>query len=328
MTINDAPVPAMIEQDKSNARKVNWQSFSLIGILAIEVLVFSVLSPYFLSVVNLLNVGRAVSIQGIAAAGMTIALISGGFDLSIGSVAAASGVLVAMLLQSGMPLGVAVAGGVSLGIIVGLANGLLITRLRINPLIATLGMLSIVRGIAFLATGGVSLTVQNEAFRFLGRGYIGGVPSPFVSMIFIYVVVFVVLGYTQFGRYVYAIGGNPVATRLAGINVNKWRLVVYIIVGASAGLSGVYLSSLMGTAMPNAALGFELSVIAAVILGGASLAGGSGSIVGTFIGMFILGVLNNGLVLLNVPSYYQTIAQGSVLLIAVAVDQFRTGGYK
>jgi len=125
---------------------------------------------------------------------------------------------------------------------------------------------------------------------------------------------------------VYAIGGNPVATRLAGINVNKWRLVVYIIVGAGAGLSGVYLSSLMGTAMPNAALGFELSVIAAVILGGASLAGGSGSIIGTFIGMLILGVLNNGLVLLNVPSYYQTIAQGSVLLIAVAVDQFRTGG--
>ena len=230
MTSQNAPMAATADQADTGSRRINWQSFSLVGILAIEVVLFSILSPYFLSVVNLLNVGRAVSIQGIAAAGMTIALISGGFDLSVGSVAAASGVIVAMLLQSGMPLGVAVAGGVGLGIIVGLANGLLITKLRINPLIATLGMLSIVRGIAFLATGGVSLTVQNETFRFLGRGYIAGIPSPFVSMIIIYVIVFIVLAYTQFGRYVYAIGGNPVATRLAGINVNKWRLVVYIIV--------------------------------------------------------------------------------------------------
>lgn len=308
--------------------RIDWQNYGLVAILIIEVIVFSLLSPYFLGVNNLLNVGRAVSIQGITAAGMTIALISGGFDLSIGSTVAASGVLTASLLQSGVPLPIAILGGVALGCVVGTANGLLITKLRINPLIATLGMLSVVRGIAFLATGGLSLTAQDEAFRFLGRGYLLGVPFPFVFMLILYAVVFVVLGYTQFGRYVYSIGGNPVATRLAGINVNKWRLVIYIIVGASAGLSGVFLSSQMGTAMPNAALGFELNVIAAVILGGASLAGGSGSIVGTLIAMFILGVLNNGMVLLNVPTYYQLIAQGSILLIAVALDQLRTGGYK
>jgi ribose/xylose/arabinose/galactoside ABC-type transport system permease subunit len=328
MATDNLSVTVSSEQETTKKRRINWENYGLVAILIIELIIFSLLSPYFLGVNNLLNVGRAVSIQGITAAGMTIALISGGFDLSIASTVAASGVFTASLLQSGLPLPIAILGGVALGCVVGMVNGLLITKLRINPLIATLGMLSVVRGIAFLGTGGVSLTVQNEAFRFLGRGYLFGVPFPFVFMLILYAVVFVVLGYTQFGRYVYAIGGNPVATRLAGINVNKWRLVIYIIVGASAGLSGVFLSSQMGTAMPNAALGFELSVIAAVILGGASLAGGSGSIVGTLVAMFILGILNNGMVLLNVPTYYQLIAQGAILLIAVALDQFRTGGYK
>ena len=308
--------------------RINWASLGLVGILILLVLLFSVLSRYFFQMKNFLDIGRAVSVQGITAAGMTIGLIAGAFDLSIASVMAASGVLVAMLLQHGMPLAVAMLAGILLGVVVGLLNGLIVTRLRINPLITTLGTMSIVRGVAFLATGGVSLSINNDAFRFVGRGRLATVPAPFVFMLIIFIIVYIVLGYTQFGRYVYAIGGNPVASRLAGINVNKWRLVIYVIVAASAGLSGVVLASLMGTAMPNAAQGYELNVIAAVILGGASLAGGAGTIQGTLVGILILGVLSNGLVLLNVQTYYQMIAQGFVLLAAVAADQLRTGGYK
>jgi ribose transport system permease protein len=305
---------------------IEVRSLGLVGILLAEMILFSILSPYFLGTKNLLNIGRAVSIQGIAAAGMTIVLISGGFDLSIASVVAASGVLSVMLLQQGMPLIVAVIGGMALGAVVGLFNGTIITRLRINPLIATLGTMTIVRGLAFMATAGLTLTVQSKAFIFLGRGYIMGVPAPFVLMLVVYALVFVVLQYTQFGRYVYAIGGNPAASRLAGINVDGWRLLIYMIVGLAAGLSGVMLASLMGTAMPNAAQGYELEVIAAVILGGASLAGGVGTIQGTLIGMLILGVLANGMILLNVPSYWQMIARGTVLLLAVAADQWRYRG--
>lgn len=305
------------------AGAANWQeSLGLLGIYAVLLVALSLLSPYFLSVSNFLNILVAVSTIGIIAVAMTMVIVSGGIDLSVGSVVALAGVAVAQLSHP-MPIAAAVLMALLVGLIVGLFNGWAITSLGINPLIATLGTLSIARGLSFVFSGGLTQTIDAPGFEYLGRGFLLGVPFQVVVMALLFLLAAWVMRSTVFGRSVYAIGGNAQASRLAGLPVRGLQMAVYLLSGLSAALGGVFLASQLGAGAPQAASGIELSVIAAVILGGTSLSGGKGTIGGTLLGVLILGTLNNGLTLLNVSSYYQEVARGVVLLLAVGLDQLR-----
>jgi len=249
-------------------------------------------------------------------------IVSGGIDLSIGSVVALTGVLVAQLShQVSIPVAVAIA--IVAGVGVGAFNGAAVTLARINPFIVTLSTLSIVRGLAIRFSGGLTQSIDSSGFDFLGRGFVLGIPFPAIVMVLLFAATAWVMGWTVFGRSIYAVGGNAQASRLAGLPVASISMTVYILSGLSAALGGVFLTSQLGAAAPQAALGLELSVIAAVILGGTSLTGGKGTIWGTLLGVLIMGTLNNGLTLLNVRSEMQDVARGTVLLLAVGLDQLR-----
>ncbi|HEY3268830.1 MAG TPA: ABC transporter permease [Armatimonadota bacterium] len=312
-TITDAP---------SGARFQWGEALGLLAVYIVEVAILSSMSPYFLQFRNISNILVAASTIGIMSVATTMVIVSGAIDLSIGSVVALSGVAVAQFSHS-MPIGWAVAIGLLAGLVVGLINGVAVTYVRINPLIATLGTLSIARGFAFVYSGGLTQTITDERFGFLGRGFLFGVPFQVIVMAALFAVTAWAMRNTVFGRSIYAVGGAPAASRLAGINVRRVQMAVFILSGLSAALGGVFLASQLGAGAPQAATGIEMSVIAAVILGGTSLAGGKGAIVGTLLGVLILGTLNNGLTLLGVSSYYQDVARGTVLLVAVGLDQAR-----
>ena len=302
---------------------LNWkESLGLLIIYALLVVVLSLMSPYFLSVNNGFNILTAVATVGIIAVAMTMVIVSGGIDLSVGSVVALAGVTVAQLSHR-MPIGAAVAVALLVGLFVGLFNGLAITRAGINPLIATLGSLSIARGLSFVFSGGLTQSIESVPFAFLGRGFVAGIPFQVVVMVVLFALAAWVMKSTVWGRSVYAVGGNALASRLSGLPVQRLQMSVYILSGLSAALGGIFLASQLGAGAPAAAAGIELSVIAAVILGGTSLSGGKGTIAGTLLGVLILGTLNNGLTLLSVSSYYQEVARGVVLLLAVGLDQLR-----
>jgi ribose transport system permease protein len=239
-------------------------------------------------------------------------------------VAALAGVIASMLWDNGvLPIWGCVAAGLLSGAVVGWLNGFIVTRLKINPLITTLAMFSIIRGLAFVLTGGQMNQLNNQQFQFLGRGNIAGVPFSLILMLVLYALFIFILSQTTFGRDLYAIGGNQIASRLAGIPVRQRLLIVYTLCGFLAALGGMILASQLAAGAPQAATGLEFTVIAAVILGGTSLAGGKGTLIGSLIGVFILRTLDNGLILTNVSSYYQEVARGAVLLLAVGFDQIR-----
>jgi ribose transport system permease protein len=297
---------------------------SLLAVFALTVLVFSTASPFFLTWTNMVNLGQTLATGGIVAVTMTLVIISGGIDLSVGSVAALAGVTTSFFwTDAGLPLGVAAVLGVGAGVLVGLVNGFLVTRIKINPLIATLAMFSIVRGLAFVISNGQTNQLNNDAFKFLGRGNVAGVPFSLLVLLALFLLFGFVLSNTHFGRTVYALGGNPEACRLAGINGNRTLMWVYLLSGLFAGVAGLFIASQLALSAPRAAVGLELTAIAAVVLGGTSLSGGKGTLVGTFFGVLILRVLANGLVLLNISSFYQDVASGLVLLLAVGFDQIR-----
>jgi ribose transport system permease protein len=296
--------------------------FLLIALLASS-LFFSLSSPYFFQVRNLFNMGRAVSVNGIAAAFATIVLISGGFDLSIGVVMNAAAVAAAVLIgEVGLPLPVAFAIAIGIGMVVGLINGLLIARVGINPFITTVGTQFVVRGITFLISG-KAWVISDETLLFIGQGNIPvgsvNIPVPVILMLCAMASVYLILRFTRFGKYVYAIGGNPLACRRAGIKVEPMRIYIYVLSGASAAAAGLVQAGLAGAGVPYGATN-ELSVIAGVILGGTALTGGTGTVQGTFLGILLVGVLKNGLTLLNVHAYYQMVVEGAMLLAAVALD--------
>jgi ribose transport system permease protein len=292
------------------------------------VIAFTALSPLFLSVPNFLNIGRAVAVTGIVACGTTIALISGALDLSIASVMNFAAVITGTLSISGVPAPVAIVVAIVAGTLVGVGNGLIVTRLRINPIIATLATAGIVQGATYLLTNNVAQLLDDPAFKLLGRSDVFGLPTSLLLFVAAVVVTYIVLRYTRFGRMVYAIGGNAVASGLAGINVDRWRLLFFTASSLSASIAGILLLSRIGAVIPDAASGTELGIIAAVILGGTSLSGGAGSVQGTVLGVLILGTLSNGQTLLNLNAYWQQIIAGTVLVIAVAADRLRTGGYR
>jgi len=313
----------------SNTTRRLGGNVTLLITLGIMIVVFSLAAEYFLQVDNLLNIARSISIVGIVAVGETIVLISGGIDMSIAAVMAMSGLAAGVLVRAGLPFGVAFAAALATGVLVGVINGFIVTKLHINPLITTLAVGMIVRGLAYVAAGGATLTVPVKGFSELGRGRLGGiVPYPVIILVIVYVFAHILLTRTILGRNVYAIGGNSIACRLAGINVDRWRILFYALGGLFAGFGGYMLSSLVGASMGNAAIGSELNVIAGVVLGGASLAGGEGTMIGTLLGSLVLGTLTNGLIMLNVSTYWQQVAVGVVLLLAVLLDAWRTGGYR
>ena len=289
---------------------------------------FSLRSPYFLSVDNLLNIGRAVAVRGVVAAGLTLVMISGGLDLSVASVMAASGMLAAAIVTVGFPIALAILASLVLGILLGAINGLLITKVRINPIVATLATLSGIRGLGYVVSSGKSIVIPLELFSFLGRGRLAGVPAPLVWWALVCVLMYIILRFTQLGHYAYAIGGSADACRVSGIRVNAWRMLFYVISATLAAFAGLVLTSLAGTAMPTAATGAELDILTAIILGGISLSGGEGGIAGTVLGLLILGTMTNGMTLIDVKPFWQVALRGLVLVIAVTVDSLRTGGYR
>ncbi|MGH2618542.1 MAG: ABC transporter permease [Thermomicrobiales bacterium] len=300
-----------------------------IGLLVVYVaiiVIFSQLSEFFLTKNNFLNILVGVSILGIVAATQTMVIISRGFDLSVGSTVALAGVVTAEILNAGGSDPLAVAGAIGVGLLVGLVNGLLITVVHVNPLITTLATLSIVRGIAYVWTDALTQVFPGPNLRWLGTGRVfWDIPVSVLIMLAVFVAVWLTLRFTTFGRALFAVGGNPRAALLAGIDVGRVQLAAYIISGLSAGFAGAILAAQLSAGSPQAAMGLELNTVAAVVLGGASLAGGRGRVWGTLLGALIMETLRNGLVLTDVSSFYQMIAWGVVLLLAVVIDQLRRG---
>ncbi len=293
----------------------------------VEIIIFSQLSPYFFTAENLLNISLQASVTAIIAAGMTFVILAAGIDLSVGSVVALAGIITTGMLKAGtapgMLLIVAPAAGLLFGAFSGAFAGFCVTRLKLTPFIVTLALMTIWRGVAFVVTEGRPIWELPDRFSVFGSGRILHVPIPTVIMFIVYAASHIALTRTRFGRYVYAVGGNLEAARLAGIRTQEVLIQVYVLCGVLAALSGILLSSRMNSGQPNAGTMYELDVIAAVVVGGTSLFGGRGSIVGTFFGAMLIAVLRNGLNLMNVGSYVQQVVVGVVILLAVAVDQLR-----
>jgi ribose/xylose/arabinose/galactoside ABC-type transport system permease subunit len=309
-------------------RLTSGSQFLIVVAVLIECFVFALLSPSFLTVNNFVNVALQIAIYGILAVGMTLVIITGGIDLSVGSIVALAGVLSAGLLEKtttsswGTPL--AIIFGIGVGVLAGGFSGLMITRLRVPPFIVTLALMTVCRGVAFIYTGGFSIGNLPLSFGILGRGHIGPIPVPVFIMALVFVGGFLLLSKSSYGRYIYAIGGNEEASRLSGIDTRRIVKMVYLVNGALAGLAGITLASRLGAGVPNSGLQYELDVIAAVVVGGTSLMGGIGSVAGTFWGTVFIGILNNGLNLANVDPYSQKVALGVVILLAVLMDRLKT----
>jgi len=312
---------------KSAKLKSIISEFGITIALFLEIILFSLFSPYFLTADNILNVTLQTSITAIIAAGMTFVILTAGIDLSVGAMVAFSGVIATSILKLNIPFEIsfplALLAGLSIGICSGTVAGLFITRFNITPFIVTLSLMTIWRGASYMYTDGRPIWGLPDDFSLLGSGRILSIPIPTIIMICVYVAAYILLKYTKFGRYVYAVGGNKEAARLAGINVNQTLFSVYVISGILSAISGILLASRMNSGQPNAGLMYEMDVIAAVVVGGTSLFGGRGSILGTFLGAMLIGILRNGLNLLNVGSYVQMVVLGIVILLAVLLDKLR-----
>jgi ribose transport system permease protein len=296
----------------------------LLALIALVVAV-TALNPSFLSPSNLLNLLRQVAANGFIAFGMTFVILTGGIDLSVGSTLALSSALTAGLMSNGTSPVLAILIGLLSGSILGALNGLLIAKGKMAPFIATLATMTIYRGATLVYTNGNPITGlgDNFLFSFLGRGYLFGIPFPVILMFVIYFILFLLLHKTSFGRKTYAIGGNEKAAFVAGVKIDKVKLIIYSISGLMASISGMIITSRLNSAQPTAGQSYEMDAIAAVVLGGTSLSGGRGRLFGTLIGALIIGTLNNGLNLLGVSSFYQQIVKGIVIVIAVLLDRKR-----
>jgi ribose transport system permease protein len=294
------------------------------GALIVVFVFLSIASPVFLTADNLYNIGVQTSYTAVIAIGVTLVIITAGIDLSVGSVAALSGVVgVVLMAKAGVPVVLAILGGILVGAACGLVNGLLVSVAGLNPFIATLGMLSVARGMVYIPTNAKSVFGVPDSFRLLGQGVIGSIPIPIIVVAVVAVAGYVVLARTKLGRYAYAMGSNREAARLSGIPIRRYLTVVYVISGALAGFGGMIASSQVASGQPNFGIGLELDAIAAAVIGGASLFGGQGTVVGTLIGAFLIALIRNGSVLLDVNIYYQQVIIGVVIWVAVLWDQYR-----
>lgn len=294
------------------------------GTLIVLFVVLSIAAPSFLTADNLFNLGSQTSVNAVMAVGVTLVIITGGIDLSVGSVSALSGVLGVMLMAyAGYGPLVGILGGILVGAVAGLVNGLLVAGVGLPPFIATLGMLSVGRGLVLIATGAVAVFGAPDSFRLLGQGVIGGFPIPVLIIIVVAVLGWLVLTRTRLGRYAYVMGSNREAARLSGVPVRKHITAVYVVSGALAGLGGMIAASRINSGQPNFGDGLELDVIAAVVIGGASLFGGRGTVLGSLIGAFLVAVIHNGAVQLNIGTFYQNVLIGVIIWLAVWWDRYQ-----
>ncbi len=285
--------------------------------------VMSFASDSFLTLSNVENIGRQVSINAIIAVGMTYVILTGGIDLSVGSVMALAGTLAAGLMVGGLNAGVALVVALGVGLAFGAGNGFFVAYGGMPPIIVTLATMGIARGLALIYTGGYPVDGLPSWVSFFGNGHVLGVQTPILIMLVVYALAWVLLERMPFGRYVYAIGGNEQATRLSGVRVTPAKLLVYAISGLTSAIAAVVLTSRLMSGQPNAGIGFELDAIAAVVLGGTSIAGGRGSVIGTLLGALLLGVLNNGLNMVGVNPYVQTVVKGAIILGAIYIGRER-----
>lgn len=294
----------------------------LLGLIVLIVVV-SIMNPSFLAPLNILNLLRQVAINALIAFGMTFVILTGGIDLSVGAILALSSTLMAGMMVSGMDPILAILVGCLLGAVMGAVNGLLITKGKMAPFIVTLATMTIFRGLTMVYTNGNPITGLGDSFMFqvFGRGYFLGIPVPAVTMIITFAILWIILHKTPFGRQTYAIGGNEKAAIISGIKVDRVKIMIYSLAGLLAALAGAILTSRLNSASPTAGDSYELDAIAAVVLGGTSLSGGRGWIVGTLIGALIIGTLNNGLNLLGVSSFFQMVVKGGVIILAVLMDR-------
>jgi ribose transport system permease protein len=300
-----------------------WDRVGILVVLVALIILMSAIAPNFNRVDNLLNIARSISVNAILAAGMTLVILTGGIDLSVGSMVAVSGVVSVIAAIAGVPAPAAIGIGLAVGAACGLINGALTAYLSLAPFIVTLGTMTFLRGLAYTITKVQPIVSSSLNFKDIGNGYLWGIPMPVIVMAVVYLIVWFILERTRYGRHVYAVGGNAEAAKLAGVRVKRVVTSVYVLAGACSGLAGVIFAARVISAQPTAGTGYELDAIAAVVLGGTSLAGGRGRIVGTLIGSVILGVLGTGLILLNVPFFTQLLIKGVVIILAVAIDSLK-----
>lgn len=294
--------------------------------LIILMAVITIINSNFLTANNLLNLLLQVTSNALIAFGMTFVILTGGIDLSVGSILALSSALTAGLLGSGMSVTLAILISLILGCILGMMNGLLISYGKLAPFIVTLATMTIFRGATLVYTNGNPITKglsDTFLFQFLGQGYIVGIPFPVIIMFIVFIVLYVLIHKTAFGKSVYAIGGNEKAAYISGVKLNKVKIIIYSISGIMASISGLIITSRLSSAQPTAGASYEMDAIAAVVLGGTSLSGGKGRILGNLIGALIIGVLNNGLNIIGVSAFWQQVVKGVVILIAVLIDRFK-----
>jgi ribose transport system permease protein len=301
----------------------NFQIMSILSGLLIMMLVFSFNSKYFFTSNNLLTIALQTSMIAIIALGQTFVLITAGIDLSIGSNMAIAGVISAMALKSGMPIGIAIILGLLAGVLVGLINGSLIAYGGLPPFVVTLGSMSIVKGIALFITGGIPVTRLSKSFNVIGNNKIAGIPIPVIITIGLTLLFGFILSKTKLGTRIFAVGSNLEAAKYSGINTKRTIIIVYVFSGLLAAVAGIIMASRIASGQPTAGTGYELYAVAASVIGGVSLAGGEGLLTGTLIGALIIGVLRNGLNLLSVSAFIQEIMIGSVIIIAVFADRIK-----
>lgn len=318
-----APSASTLFQSLMIRAKRSTITFPLVGLVIVSLIMITT-SDNFLSADNLANVLRQVSINAIIAVGMTLVILTGGIDLSVGAVMACAGAVAAgLMVFSGLPGGVALFACLVIGLLFGLMNGALVAFGGMPPIIVTLASMSVARGIGLTYSGGRPISGMPDWIGFFGRGSVLGISTPIIIMVIVYASAWVLLERTPFGRYVYAIGGNEQATRLSGIKVRRVKVLVYVLAGLTTAIAAVVFISRVSSGQANAGTGFELDAIAAVVLGGTAISGGRGSIIGTLIGATLLGILNNGLNMMNVEPYPQLVIKGAIILAATYISRER-----
>lgn len=314
------------ERQTSDSRLARWRRapvfYPLIGFVVVFI-AMALINDNFLTTNNLANVARQVSIIAIIAVGMSLAILTGGIDLSVGPVMALSGTIMAGMMVAGLPPALAIAIGLGVGAAFGAINGTFVAFAGMPPIIVTLATMGIARGLALIYTGGYPISGLPDGFAIFGRGTFVGIEVPVLIMLGVYAIAFILLTHTATGRYLYAIGGNEEATRLSGIRVSRYKLLTYTLSGLTAAIAGLVLTSRLMSGQPAAGVGFELDAIAAVVLGGAAITGGRGMILGTLVGALLLGVLNNGLNLMGVSPYLQNVVKGCIILLAIYISRKR-----
>ena len=324
-TLNTSSAKAQQSLAEAIVGRVGMHNLSLMLALLVLVLVFSsIRGDVFLSMRNLVNMGMGIAILGVLAISQTAVIVSGGLDISVGSIVGLTTVAVATAIQSTELASMGIAAGIVVGAVAGLVNGIIITYGRVNAVIVTLGTMAIFRGVAFIISNGQSISIFNDAFRLIGTGRILGIPFPIWLLVATAVLFQLFLAKSIVGRNFYAIGGNPIVAKFAGINLNRYRVGIYVMSGAVAGIGGILLAARTGSGQPvSGSQGLELEAITAAFLGGCAMQGGKGTVAGALLGVAVIGILNNGMILTSVPTFYQLLAKGSLLILAVIFAEYQ-----